>query len=284
MIVMENTVFRRGIPGLIPDAWIVNPDNINDAPPVVVVHGIQRQVRAMADLLSRRAAETDRTVILPHFDTTHWPRYQRAACPNRADIALLSLMRHLTREGRVAKGRFDLSGFSGGAQFAHRFAWIYPDSVGRLSLTAPGWWTFPDAQIAWPYGIGSADAKHRLQGLWLQANLKPFLARDIDVRVGSEDTLRDPNLRKGADIDVRQGLTRVDRARNWAQAMRDAAHAINIPPHITFDTLPGCGHSFSECVVQAQLDRVFIVPAKAHSNAPKCQTSDLPHTLERSAA
>jgi pimeloyl-ACP methyl ester carboxylesterase len=284
---MADPVFRPGIHGLVPDAWIINANAPDGQPPVVVVHGIQRQVKEMAALLRRRAKDTRRTVILPHYDVQHWKRYQRAACPKRADVALLSLMRDLGREGRIDKGRFDLSGFSGGAQFSHRFAWMYPDAVGRLCLTAPGWWTFPDTQTAWPYGVGASVKRHGLEALWLRANLKRFLDREITVRVGSKDTTRDANLRDGPEIDVQQGRTRVDRARNWVSAMRLTARNLGVRPNISFKVLDDCGHNFADCVAQAQLDRLLVMPSHPCAKCrnfgvcPKSQTSK---SIERSAA
>jgi hypothetical protein len=85
-------LFRPGVPGLIPDAWIVNPSGRPTLPAVVAVHGITRGVEEMMEHLLPRARETGRTLIVPHFDTTNWPRYQRAACKNRADWALIRLM------------------------------------------------------------------------------------------------------------------------------------------------------------------------------------------------
>lgn len=286
MIAMITPSLRRGIPGVIPDAWIINPGHGAVQPPVVVVHGIKREVEQMAQLMCRRAHEVQRTVILPHFDAVHWKKYQRAACPKRADIALLNLMRSLKDEGRVSPGRFDLAGFSGGAQFSHRFAWMYPNLVGRLCLTAPGWWTFPDPGVAWPYGMGAA-ARRGVEGLWLQANLRHFLDREIVVTVGSEDTARDANLRKGAEIDTQQGSTRVERARNWVRAMRIAAHDAGLRPSISFDLLQDCGHSFSQSVAQARLDRHFVVsarPCEGTGNCSECAGSRNINSFERTAA
>jgi pimeloyl-ACP methyl ester carboxylesterase len=256
-------LFRTGTPGLIPDAWILNAAAKTKAPPVVVVHGIKREVDQMADLLTEQALAAGRTVILPHFNMRHWKRYQMAACPNRADVALLSLMRALVVEGHVNDGPFDMAGFSGGAQFSHRFAWMYPGLVGRLCLAAPGWWTFPERDVAWPRGTGAPEARGGVQAVWLQANLRRFLDREIVVVVGTADTDRDRNLRAGVEIDAQQGFNRLERARNWVDAMQGAAHAAGLCPDITFDLLDGCGHSFDACVRRAALDRIFVVPCPA---------------------
>lgn len=268
--------FRQGVPGLVPDAWIVGPA-MPKAPPVVVVHGITRGAEAMAGLLLHRARATGRTLVLPHFSLHEWPRYQRGACKRRADWALLRLMAALEEEGRIGAGPFDLSGFSGGAQFAHRFAWLYPDRVGRLCATAPGWWTFPDPQAAWPYGM-KRDFR-------LAANLRRFLDRRIVVCVGGDDVTRDDNLRKGARIDAQQGPTRVARAKRWCAMAETRAREAGLDPAISLRVLQGCGHSFAECVTHAGLDRDFV------AHAPRCagcrsghRCSMSPTRLERNAA
>lgn len=262
-----HVTFRHGIPGLIPDAWIVGPTADDMLPPLVAVHGITRGVDEMVTLLAPRAQTTGRTIVVPHFDRASWPRYQRAACSQRADWALLRLMSALRQERRVGHGRFDLSGFSGGAQFAHRFAWLYPDMVGRLCATAPGWWTFPDTRASWPYGIGAG--RTGAESFRLRANLRRFLDREIVVCVGSDDVERDANLRQGPGIDDQQGTTRVQRARRWCAAAEAAARAEGLQPDITLRVLQGCGHSFAECVAHGGLDRDF-APAAKRCEASRC--------------
>ncbi len=254
-------LFRPGVPGLIPDAWLVNPGQT--APAVIAVHGITRGAEEMASLLRPQAGATGRTLVVPLFDKTHWPRYQRAACKNRSDWALIRLMAALRAEGALSAERVDLSGFSGGAQFAHRFAWLYPELVGRLCLTAPGWWTMPDPEMAWPFGIGSAPGDHG-QGFRLQANLRRFLDRPIKVCVGGADVERDANLRRSDGLDAAQGFNRLERARRWSDVINARARALGLTPRISRRVLAGCGHSFAECVLQGGLDHDFIAPA------PRC--------------
>lgn len=284
---MTTPVFRPGTPGLIPDAWVIKADKANATAPVVAVHGIRREVEEMAHLLAPRAMDTGRTVILPHFSKSHWTRYQRAACPKRSDKALLSLMQSLLADGTVASGPFDLAGFSGGAQFAHRFAWMYPQAVGRLCATAPGWWTFPDVDAAWPYGLEVPGHRRGVAAIWLQANLKRFLDREIVVTVGSDDIQRDRNLRTGVLIDAQQGVNRVERAQNWVRAMEKAAQNRGLNANITFKVLRGVGHSFSTCVTRAHLDELFIKPANACAGCQfrhLCLKNQPNDVLERSAA
>lgn len=279
-------VFRRGVPGLIPDAWILGPDCGRVRRAVVAVHGITRSVEEMVSHLLPRAVATGRTLVVPHFDAAHWPRYQRAACGNRADLALLRLMAALRDEGRVGHAPFDLSGFSGGAQFSHRLAWLYPDKVGRLCITAPGWWTFPDAGVAWPQGMGSAAGLGG-RGFQLRANLRRFLDRRIVVCVGSDDRERDHNLRQGEGIDARQGPNRLERARRWCAEAEACARAEGLTPAISLRVLQGCGHSFVDCVMRGGLDHDFIQPLARCSGCARalsCGPGRTAQTPERNAA
>lgn len=274
--------FRPGIGGIVPDAWILEPGTPSDARPVVLVHGLYRNVEEMVGLLQGRAEDTRRTLILPHFDKAHWPRYQRAACDQRADWAMLTLLRALRSEGRIGQGPVDLSGFSGGAQFAHRFAWLYPDAVGRLCLAAPGWWTFPDAELPWPYGMGDragdgagdAAGKGAVEGFWLRANLPRFFDREIVVRVGTDDTQRDENLRKGNAIDAQQGGNRALRAQRWVAHAAQAARAAGVTPDISFGVLQGCGHNLADCVRRGRLDRDLVAAPACAGDCAQCAIHD----------
>ncbi len=278
-------VFRPGVPGLIPDAWILGSACGAAQPAVVAVHGITRGVEEMVFHLLSRAGATGRTLVVPRFDAAHWPRYQRAACNRRADLALLRLMAELRAEGRVGPGPFDLSGFSGGAQFAHRFTWLYPGMVGRLCATAPGWWTFPDPAVAWPQGMGPGP-RDTGQSFQLHANLRRFLDRRIVVCVGGDDIERDPNLRQNATIDARQGPNRLARARRWCAEAEARARGMGLVPAISLRILQGCGHDFVDCVTRGGLDHDFIQPHARCAGCSKAAACGIgrPFQLEGTAA
>ncbi|MBY5934095.1 alpha/beta hydrolase [Tateyamaria omphalii] len=253
---MSRIQFRHGIPGVVPSAWVIHPDAGSRAvAPVVAVHGLNRETEVMANLLAPRADATGRTIVLPIFDRTSWRRYQRAACAQRSDWALIALLDALRDERVIQGGPPDLSGFSGGAQFAHRFAWLHPDQVARLCLVAPGWWTFPDARGAFPLAIGTGCNG---QSFRLRANIKRFLDRQMHVSVGALDVKQDRNLRQDAEVVALQGANRVERARRWTAAAIRAARRVGVAPRISFDLMAHCVHSFSDCVANARLDRAFV--------------------------
>ncbi|MEM7722403.1 MAG: alpha/beta hydrolase [Pseudomonadota bacterium] len=265
---MAQIRFRPGVPGVLPATWVIRPETAGTAPPVLAIHGLNRETELMANLLAKQTDRTGRTVILPIFDRLSWPRFQRAACPQRSDWALLSLLDVLRDEGWIGAAPPDLSGFSGGAQFAHRFTWLYPDQVGRLCLVAPGWWTYPDTRGSYPLGIGIEGSDDRVMAFRLGSNLARFLDRDIRVLVGALDVAQDKNLRQDPAVMAQQGANRVTRARNWTAAAIRAARHCGIQPRISFDLMDNCGHSFGDCVANGALTAAFVPECPADLHTP----------------
>jgi pimeloyl-ACP methyl ester carboxylesterase len=240
-----------------PSTWLALPRRMApDAEPLVAVHGIQRGAEEQARLFADRAAALGRPVIAPLFDARRYPRYQRAVARDRADLGLLGLLDALAAEG-LATRRFALFGFSGGAQFAHRFAWLYPHRITRLAVAAAGWYTFPD-NAAFPYGLGPKGRERLDFGANCRANLADFLALPIDVIVGSLDNVVDDNTRSGPAIDAQQGTDRLTRARRWTAALRRAVGAPAHEPTVTLHVLEGCGHTFRQCIEQGDLARIVL--------------------------
>jgi poly(3-hydroxybutyrate) depolymerase len=259
------------------DCWLALPEFIDaDARPLVAVHGIRRGAEEQAALLAARAAAQGRVVIAPLFDAERWPRYQRLGRRQRADLALLGLLQGLHGECIASAERFDLFGFSGGAQFAHRFAMLHPERIGRLCVASAGWYTFPDA-AAYPYGLGQRPGRDDACALRMQARLDAFLRLPIDVCVGARDNRRDANTRSGAAIDRQQGRDRRARASRWSEGLAIEAAVRGIAPRITLSVLSGVGHNFRNCVRRGGLaervlpgraDLAAQPPLRMHDAAP----------------
>ncbi len=245
------------------DCWIALPNEIAaDAPPLVAIHGIQRGVRDQAELYAARASVLGRPVIAPLFDAKEWPNYQQVVRKKRADLALLALMSELRLSGIWRTRNFELAGYSGGAQFAHRFAMLYPHLVARLTVISAGWYTFPDTAV-FPYGLAARAGREDDWGPRLAAGLDRFLRLPIQVCVGAQDNVRDSNTRSGVAIDRQQGADRVTRAARWAEALGEVAAAGGIRPRVKLAMLPDCGHDFRACIRQGSLDRLVLPDAEA---------------------
>ncbi len=238
--------------------WLAIPSNMSaGTSPLVAVHGIRRGAKQQAELLAPRAAARGRPIIAPLFDKVNWPAYQQVVRGKRADLALLDLMTDLRLAGTWQSRRFELCGYSGGAQFAHRFAMLYPQLVTRLTIASAGWYTFPD-NAAFPYGLKETTGKAGHWGPRIAAGLDQFLEIPIQVCVGEEDCVSDTNTRQSAEIDRQQGVDRVTRARRWSMALQQTASDRGVKAQIKLSVLHDCGHDFKDCVQYGGLDHLIL--------------------------
>lgn len=220
-------------------------DSAPHEPPVLVlVHGISRDAQEQIDLFKPFADEHGFALVAPHFTKYDYPDFQRLGRRGRglrADIALQQLLKTLPFKS-TADGVY-LFGYSGGAQFAHRFLMAHPEQVKAAIVAAAGWYTLPDASVGYPYGL-------RMNGSLPAVSLRPgqFLRVPVLTLVGEDDTERDKNLRRSKSLDRAQGRTRVERARRWVDEMSAAAQRHDLRTVYRFQLLNNAGHSFEDCI------------------------------------
>lgn len=207
----------------------------------VSVHGISRNAIEHAERFSVFAETYGVVVVAPYFPEDRYPDYQRLGRKGeRADKVLDSIVGEVARLTGADTRKLYLFGYSGGAQFVHRYMLAYPQRVARVVLGAPGWYTFPDATQAFPKGIRVT------QGLTdIEFRPEQFLQVPVCVLVGENDDQRDNELNQSPRIDTLQGKTRIERGRRWVEAMTSQAkvHGLQTPYH--FELLPDSSHSFS---------------------------------------
>ncbi len=240
---------RAPLPG-VPDHYLHIPPGLSPAalarlPVLVMVHGISRNA-AEHVLRASQAGLARMVIVAPLFERRCMGRYQRLA-PGRtglaADNALINLLDWLVSEG-FAASRVNLFGFSGGAQFAHRFALFHPHRLQRLCLAAAGWYTMPDQDAAWPVGLADTPQPADLAGL---------LALPTLVIAGRGDNLRTASLNQSPAIDDRQGRHRLARAQSWTAAMKAAARRASLPAVIRLKIVPASRHKFEDYVSQGAM-------------------------------
>ena len=239
-------------------AWISIPKYPDtNLAPLVAVHGIKRGAYEQAVVFSRVVAESGRIVIAPLFDADRWPRYQLAVRGGRADRALNELVSGITAAYGLRSELFHLFGFSGGAQFAHRYAMLHSSRLRSLNVCAAGWYTFPD-ETRFPRGFGGDGWGKRLA----EAQTA-FLQLPISVTVGELDQRRDRSLRRSAELDAQQGRTRRDRAARWRASLLRAGEQRGLEVDASFSLIPGCAHRFMDCAVSGLCEH--IASAIAHA-------------------
>lgn len=99
---------------------------------------------------------------------------------------------------------YDLWGHSAGAQFVHRYLMFKPQAhVNRAVSANAGWYTLPDIDTEFPYG---------LKNTLITADVLPdLLSKSLIVQLGTADTdENDPNLNHTPGADA-QGKNRYDR-------------------------------------------------------------------------
>lgn len=225
--------------------------------PVLALHGISRDNEELIRLCAPFACATGRVVIVPHFDCSNWPVFQRISKEARPDYALLGLLDEVWRRLSMTARPVDIFGYSGGAQLAHRFAMLYPHLVGDLHLGAAGWYTMPRAEVSYPYGFGASERGKTNWGRRMKRALPQYLNRKITVYAGDRDIDQGKALRQSALLERHQGAHRLERGARYAEALNQEAARIGMALPATFVCLPDCGHSMSECAVGGILEHVF---------------------------
>lgn len=214
---------------------------------IVALHGMGGQGEAFASSLISQADKNGWVIIAP---TITYQNYLDTGLLSDDDMrysrellaTLDELPKHLT--GYHLNRRAALYGFSRGAQFAHRFALMYPDRVLSVAAMSAGAYTLPyenrlqDGKTTLlPFPFGTGDFKQRLGQDPNYAELKrvKFL-----IQVGASDN-REGDVSRAFDAFI--GRTRVDRAASFVAALKELGVTARLV------VLPGTGH---ECNAEMQ--------------------------------
>jgi pimeloyl-ACP methyl ester carboxylesterase len=229
------------------------PGGTEGAPVLVAVHGISRNAREQVEAFGAEAARLGMVTVGPLFARRRFPAYQRLGRSRRGvvsnpDRALEAILEEVAEATGADVSRIFLFGFSGGAQFAHRFTMRYPHRVRAMVLGSAGWYTFPDVTQPFPLGLGATPLADGFDP-------QDFLRVPGLVLVGEADRERDAALNTSGNLDLMQGRTRIERGQRWRDAMNGLAARIEVPAHFDFDLLAGCGHDFGDCVRSGDLVR-----------------------------
>jgi len=229
---------------------------------IVAVHGVSREWREFSRHFVSRCIAANTALVIPRFSRSGYRGYQRLEVGRKnlaADGALLKVLDDVAEQfGTDGMEELRLFGYSGGAQFAHRFSLLHPNLVKRQALAASGFYTMPDAAEPFPYGLDEGACLGVLDAEGLTIPTKVFVG-DLDVQ-------RDPQLRTRRALDRQQGRNRVERAQRFVVAVRALAAARGLMPECSLEVLHGRGHSFVESAGRGDLARKvvdFLVPEAA---------------------
>lgn len=263
--VPRGRVVLRILPGLSGGkCYVYLPRSWQPGGPVLAaVHGISRNAREQALLFAGWAERHGFAVVAPLFARDGYRDYQRLgieARGQRADEFFIRVLGTFADWAGAPVEKVNLFGYSGGGQFAHRFALLHPERVAGLALGAPGWYTLPDERRAFPLGVADFPDER-------QPDLAAWLALPMIVLVGSEDNQRDPALRQSPRLDRLQGLTRIERGQRFVAKTLAVARKRGLAARVEFTLLPGVGHSFEAAMTAGALPEKIIhfLGLQAHS-------------------
>jgi pimeloyl-ACP methyl ester carboxylesterase len=218
------------------------PKYISEETPVVAcIHGILRNVQEHFQAFAPLAERAGWLLVVPLFAADAFPDYQRLGRPGRggrADLRLIELISYLCDRFELPERPIHLFGHSGGGQFGHRFVMAHPDRVARYAVSSPGWYTFPDESLEYPYGLARAAAQ------CAPLRLSDCLRIRGAVFVGTADYRSGRHLRRNPTVDHHQGPHRLERARRWTHAMNARAREMGLAEPLQLRQLPNGAHNF----------------------------------------
>lgn len=231
--------------------WLYRPQQVRVQNRIIVaVHGISRdslqQVRAYKNLADRYGC----WLMAPEFGAELFPGYQqlsKGATSARADLALNQMLMLWRQMQGVSNLKMHLCGYSGGAQFCHRYAMLHPGLVESLVVASAGWYSFPDPSVRYPRGVGKWP-------VWLgRQRLHEMLRLPVLILVGEEDVTRNQSLRQTKRLDLQQGLSRVERAQRWFECIKREKMKLAQAAPVELRLLHGQSHNFDQNVQQGDM-------------------------------
>lgn len=221
----------------------------------VSIHGINRMAKEHVDAFVVFAERYGVAVVAPVFPANRFSDYQRLGVRKkslRADHALHNILEEVSMLTSISSDQLFMFGYSGGGQFVHRYAMAYPERVKRIVVAASGWYTLPDQDLKYPYGIANT---RKISGIPFDP--ARFLTIPSCVVVGEKDICRDSKLRKTKKIDNRQGRNRLERGKLWIRIMKESAETYHLDTEFDFQVLPDSGHSFIKCMHRGGMGEII---------------------------
>lgn len=226
------------------------PDTVTaDTRIMFVMHGVNRDADRYRDEWAMLAKRFGFIAVVPQFSAADFPGplgyntgyfTEADGAPRSRSrwsfAAIEPLFDDVRQRFGTQVGRYSIYGHSAGAQFVHRYVLFMTEARIEQAIAAnAGWYTMPDADIAFPYGLGATP-------IGAEA-LQAALGKPLTVLLGTADTDRaDPDLRKTPEADA-QGPHRYARGQAFFARGEAAAATSGVPFAWKLERVPGIAHS-----------------------------------------
>ena len=239
------------------------PESYNSNSKVVfTMHGGGRDAEGIRNNTIAKANEYNFIVIAPKFSSDDFPLgdgynlgnvYEDGDNPSTTTLnneeewsfsLIEPLFDSVVSSLSITEEKYNLFGFSAGAQFVHRFIQFKPNArFDKVVAGAAGWYTVPVNNIPFPYGLDNS--------ILTNINLSNLLSKDLYIQVGALDN--DPNstgLRRNEYADA-QGLNRVTRAVHFFETGQNIAETNNFNFNWSLHIIQGAEHWESPNIINA---------------------------------
>ena len=141
---------------------------------------------------------------------------------------------------------YTLFGHSAGSQFVHRFLYYMPEArVSRYLAGNAGWYTMPEFDTEYPYGLENAAIS--------EEQLVDAFQKDVVILLGKEDIdTTDPDLRNTPEA-KRQGINRLARGLTYYSAAQANAEKLGVDLQWQLVLVDDAGHKNGQMAPAAAL-------------------------------
>ena len=229
--------------------WTYRPAAWTTGDPVIfIMHGMGRNAEDYLDAWIDAAEQRRFLLVAPEFDN----RLARYVTRDYQEGNVRTVYGALTREEEWAfttienifdrlqadnawtLPAYDIFGHSAGGQFVQRMVMLKPEARIRRAVAAnAGTYTFPDAQTAYPFGVGGVP--HDLPAAY---------GVELTLLLGELDTSADQGRLDQSARAMAQGPHRLARGQALFRAAQADAAIRNVPLRWKLQTVPGVGHDF----------------------------------------
>lgn len=230
--------------------WTYRPEGWQAGGNVLfVMHGMSRNAEEYLDTWIEAADRKTTLLVAPEFDNPFYRYvtndYQDGnlftalgfANPQSewAYATIERVLDHLNAANGWSIASYDMFGHSAGGQFVQKMAMLAPKSRMRTGIAAnAGAYTFPDREIAFPYGLKGVDAA--------AIDLGRSLGRNLVILLGEKDADANQGVLDESPPAMRQGPHRLARGQNLFAAARATAETHGLRFGWSLEIVPGVGH------------------------------------------
>lgn len=257
----KHFVTGSGLPG-IDGFWYFDP-GLPEPPEisVMIIHGAGRNAEDYLEAMMAAAEHENWFLIAPRFkreafvflnggweylfnmgNVVHWFGWDRER-EQWYFTAVESLYRRIVAHHPRLPESYALFGHSAGGQFITRMVLFSPEASVDLAIAAnAGWYTIPDFELAFPYGLAGAPVDEATLGRGFQKRLI--------IALGLEDRPHEGGFRTREPA-MDQGRTRIERGRHFYERSRAMASSMGVPFSWHLQEEPDVGHDFREMAKRA---------------------------------